>query len=135
MSILLYTGKNKIGVPMSKLTTEKYLVRALLENGPMSKALFQEELEDQIDEFLKSKQEDQDDYFFAITENNNHVAMLLIDEDDNVHVNEEARAVLMTFWQKSVYEHNMLILIPQMVDELIEGYYFVTGVKAQSGLD
>jgi hypothetical protein len=135
MSILLYTGKNKIGVPMSKLTTEKYLVRALLENGPMSKALFQEELEDQIDEFLKSKQEDQDDYFFAITENNNHVAMLLIDEDDNVHVNEEARAVLMTFWQKSVYEHNMLILIPQMVDELSEGYYFVTGVKAQSGLD
>jgi hypothetical protein len=120
---------------MSKLTTEKYLVRALLENGPMSKALFQEELEDQIDEFLKSKQEDQDDYFFAITENNNHVAMLLIDEDDNVHVNEEARAVLMTFWQKSVYEHNMLILIPQMVDELSEGYYFVTGVKAQSGLD
>jgi hypothetical protein len=135
MSILLYTGKNKIGVPMSKLTTEKYLIRALLENGPMSKALFEEELEDQIDEFLKSKQEDQDDYFFAITENNNHVAMLLIDEDDNVHVNEEARAVLITFWQKSVYEHNMLTLLPQMVDELSEGYYFVTGVKAQRGTD
>jgi hypothetical protein len=135
MSILLYTGKNKIGIPMSKLTTEKYLIRALLENGPMSKALFEEELEDQIEEFLKSKQEDRDDYFFAITENNNHVAMLLIDEDDNVHVNEDARAVLMTFWQKQVYEHNMLILLPQMVEELNEGYYFVTGVKAQSQLE
>ena len=116
---------------MSKMTTEKYLVRALLDNGPMSKSLFEEELQEQIDEFLKSKQEDGDDYFFAITEQDNHVAMLLIDKDDKVHVNEEARAMLKTFWQKSVYEHNMQILIPQMVDELSEGYYFVTGVKRQ----
>ena len=36
---------------MSKLTTEKYLVRALLDNGVMSKALFEEELQDQMDEF------------------------------------------------------------------------------------
>ncbi len=116
---------------MSKLTTEKYLVRALLDDGTMSKSLFEEELHDQIDEFMKSKKEDRDDYFFAITERDNQVAMLLIDGDDKVHVNEEARAVLKTFWQKSVYEHNMLTLIPQMVDELNEGYYFVTGVKAQ----
>jgi hypothetical protein len=123
--------QNKIGVPMSKLTTEKYLVRALLNDGPMSKALFEEELEDQIDEFLKSKQEDGDDYFFAITERDNLVAMLLIDREDNVHVNEEARAKLKAFWQNSVYENNMEMLIPQMVDELNEGYYFVTGVKVQ----
>jgi hypothetical protein len=116
---------------MSKMTTEKHLVRALLDDGAMSRSLFEEELQDQIDEFLRSKQEDQDDYFFAITERDNQVAMLLIDVDDNVHVNEEARAVLKTFWQKSTYEDNMLILIPQMVDELNEGYYFVTGVKAQ----
>ncbi|NOT03661.1 MAG: hypothetical protein HOP27_03570 [Anaerolineales bacterium] len=116
---------------MSKLTTEKYLVRALLDDGVMSKSLFEDELQDQINEFLKSKKEDQDDFFFAITERDNQVAMLLIDGDDKVHVNEEARAVLKTFWQKLVYEHNMLILIPQMVDELSEGYYFVTGVKAQ----
>ena len=116
---------------MSKMTTEKYLVRALLDDGAMSKPLFEEELQDQIDEFLKSKKEDQDDYFFAITERDKQVAMLLIDRDDKVHVNEEARVVLKTYWQKSVYEHNMLILIPQMVDELDEGYYFVTGVKSQ----
>jgi hypothetical protein len=116
---------------MSKTTTKKYLVRALLNDGAMSKALFEQELEDQIDEFLKSKQEDQDDYFFAITERDNHVAMLLIDREDNVHVNEEARAKLKTFWQNSVYENNMEMLIPQMVDELNEGYYFVTGVKVQ----
>ena len=37
---------------MSKMTTEKYLVRALLDDGAMSKPLFEEELQDQIDEFL-----------------------------------------------------------------------------------
>lgn len=116
---------------MSKMTTEKYLVRALLNDGVMSKSLFEDELQEQIDEFLKSKKEDEDDFFFAITERDNHVAMLLIDGGDKVHINEEARAVLRTFWQKSVYENNMRILIPEMVDELGEGYYFVSGVKVQ----
>ena len=120
---------------MSKMTTEKYLVRALLDDGAMSNSLFEYELQEQIDEFLKSKKEDNDDFFFAITERDNQVAMLLIDREDKVHVNEEARAVLKKFWQKSVYEHNMQILIPQMVDELNEGYYFVTGVKAQREAD
>ena len=116
---------------MSKITTEKHLVRALLNNGGMSKSLFEEELQEQTDEFLQSKKEDGDDYFFAITERDNQVAMLLIDRDDKVHVNEEARAVLKTFWKGPVYKDNMLMLLPQMVDELNEGYYFVTGVKAQ----
>ena len=117
---------------MSKLTTEKHLVRALLNDGAMSKALFEEELQDQMDEFLKSKQDDKEDFIFVITERDNQVAMLLIDKENKVHVNEEARAVLKTYWQKSVYEDNMLMLLPQMVDELNEGYYFVTGVKAQN---
>jgi len=120
---------------MSKMTTEKYLVRALLDDGAMSKPLFEEELQDQIDEFLKSKKEDGDDFIFAITERDNQVAMLLIDRDDKVHVNEEARAMLKTFWKGSVYKDHMLLLIPQMVDELSEGYYFVTGVKAQKAPD
>ena len=116
---------------MSKITSEKHLVRALLEDGAMSKSLFDDELQDEVEAFLNSKQEDQDDFFFAITERDKQVAMLLIDRDDKVHVNEEARAVLQTYWQKSIYEDNILTLIPQMVDELSEGYYFVTGVKAQ----
>ncbi len=120
---------------MSKMTTEKHLVRALLEDGAMSKSLFEEELQEQTDEFLRSKKEDGDDFIFAITERDNQVAMLLIDRDDKVHVNEGARAVLKTYWQKSVYEDNILMLLPQMVDELNEGYYFVTGVKAQKEAD
>jgi len=120
---------------MSKLTTEKYLIRALLKDGVMSKALFDEELLDQMDEFMQSKKEDEDDLFFVVTERDKHVAMLLIDEDDAVHVNEDARAVLKAHWQKSVYEDTMLELIPQMVDELEAGYYFVTGLQAQDDAD
>jgi len=120
---------------MSNMTTEKYLVRALLDDGAMSKSLFEEELKDQLDDFLKSKKGDGDDFFFAITERDNQVAMLLIDGDDKVHVNEEARTVLKSFWQKSVYDDNILMLLPQMVEELNEGYYFVTGVKAQGESD
>ena len=56
--------------------------------------------------------------------------MLLIDGGDTVHVNEQARAVLKAFWREPVYEDNILLLLPQMVDDLDEGYYFVTGVKA-----
>lgn len=116
---------------MSKMTTEKYLVRALLDDGAMSKLLFEDELQDQISGFLQSKQEDQDHYFFAITEQNNQVAMLLIDADDKVHANEEARAVLKAFWKNTTYDDNILMLLPQMVDDLSDGYYFVTGVKRQ----
>jgi hypothetical protein len=57
--------------------------------------------------------------------------MLLIDGDDAVHANEEARAVLKAHWKKSVYEETMLELLPQMVEELDAGYYFVTGLQAQ----
>ena len=117
---------------MSKLTTEKYLIRALLKDGVMSKALFEEELRDQLDEFMQSKKEDEDDFFFVVTERDKQVAMLLIDEDDAVHINEDARAVLKAHWPKSVYEDSILELIPQMVEELDAGYYFVIGLQAQS---
>ena len=116
---------------MSKKTIEKNLIKVLLDNGAMENALFEYELEEHIDEYLKSKQEDGDDYFFAVTEHTNDVAMLLIDEDNNVHVNEKARAVLRKYWHKSAYKHNMQILIPQMAEQLSKGFLFVTGVKMQ----
>jgi hypothetical protein len=116
---------------MSKKTIEKNLIKALLNDGEMAFALFQYELEEHVDEYLKSKQEDKDDYFFAVTEHTNDVAMLLIDGDNKVHVNEEARTLLKVFWPKSAYKHNMQILIPQMVDELSKGFLFTSGVKIQ----
>ena len=116
---------------MSKITTEKHLVRALLKDGGMSGALFEEELREGVEDFLKSKQQDGDDYFFVITEESGHVAMLLIDIENNVHANEEARAMLKRFWPKSAYEEHIQELLPQMLDELLNGYYFVTGVRRQ----
>jgi hypothetical protein len=120
---------------MSKITTEKHLVKALLKDGGMSMSLYEEELRKGVEDFLKSKQEDGDDYFFVITEESGHVAMLLIDSEDKVHANEEARAMLKKFWPKSAYEEHIQDLLPQMVDELINGYYFVTGVRRQEEQD
>lgn len=116
---------------MNTRTIEKNLVKALLVDGTMSDGLFEYELEEHIDEFLKSKHEDHDDYFFALTRRANEVAMLLIDEDDNIHANEKARALLKLLWPKTAYRHNMQILLPQMVEELNEGHIFITGVKVQ----
>ena len=116
---------------MSKKTIEKNLIKALLEDGVMAYALFEYELQEHIDEYLKSKREDGDDYFFAVTEHTNDVAMLLIDGRNTVHVNEKARALLKRLWPKSAYQYNMQILIPQMVDELSKGFLFVSGVKVQ----
>lgn len=116
---------------MSKKTIEKNLIKALLNDGKMDYALFEYQLKEYIDEFLKSKQEDDDDYFYALTEQNNKVAMLLIDGDNKIYVNEEARARLKTFWKGSVYEHNLKMLIPHMADELSRGFFSVNGVKIQ----
>ena len=116
---------------MSKKTIEKNLIKALLNDGEMAYALFEYELKEHVNEYLKSKQADNDDYFFAVTEHTNDVAMLLIDEKNKVHVNEKARALLKKLWPKSAYKYNMQILIPQMADELSKGFLFVTGVKIQ----
>ena len=116
---------------MSKKVIEKNLVKALLHDGEMAYALFQYELEEHVDEYLKSKKEDKDDYFFAVTEHTNDVAMLLIDKKNKVHINEKARDMLKKYWKGPVYEYNLKILIPQMVEQLSSGYLFVTGVKLQ----
>lgn len=116
---------------MRKKTIEKNLIKALLEDGAMAYALFEYELEEHIDEYLKSKQEDGDDYFFAVTEHTNDVAMLLIDGENKIHANEKARELLKKLWPKSAYKHNMKTLIPQMADELSKGFLSVNGVKIQ----
>jgi hypothetical protein len=118
---------------MRKRIIEKNLRKALLENGPFAKALFEYELEEHVEEYIQSKRADGDDYFFAVTEHTGDVAMLLIDEQDTVHVNEAARALLIRFWQKA-YKKNLRLLIPDMARELDAGRLFVAGVKVSSGV-
>jgi hypothetical protein len=113
---------------MSKKTIEKNLRRSLLKQGVFAKALFEYELEEHIGEYLQSKQADDDEYFFAVTEHTNDVAMLFIDENNRVHINEDARANLQKRWQKA-YENNLRLLIPQIAEELEAGRLFTAGVK------
>ncbi len=116
---------------MRKNVIEKNLRKALLEDGPFARALFEYELKEHLGEYLESKHQDGDAYVFAITEQSNAVAMLLIDETDRVLINEEARAKLRTLWQNA-YKGNIQRLIPDMARELDQGYLYVVGVKVQA---
>ncbi len=119
---------------MSKKTIADNLKRVLLDDAPFTLALFDYELREHIEEYLQSKHTDHDRYFFAITEHTNDVAMLLIDEQDTVHINEDARGVLRALW-RDAYPNNIQRLIPKMVQDLKAGYLFAAGVKvvASSG--
>ena len=113
---------------MSKKAIEKTLVAALLHGGHLTRALFEYELAEHAEEWTRSKAEDDEDYLVAVTGLDGDVAMMLIDEDDKVHVNGNARALLMKLWH-AAYERNMRLLIPQMASELDEGRFFVAGVS------
>ena len=113
---------------MSQKITEKNLKRVLLNDGAFSQELFEYELEEHLGEYLLSKQADSDKYFFAVTEHTNDVAMILIDENDNIHINEAARGLLMKLWHKS-YRQNIQGLIPRIAEQLDAGYLFAAGVK------
>jgi hypothetical protein len=115
--------------PMSKKTIERNLKKALLDGGPLAQALFEYELEEHVDEYMKSKQEDHDEYFFAVTEHSGDVAMLLIDENNKLYINEEARAMLKKQWRGAVYKSNIQRLLPDMASELDKGYLYTAGVK------
>ena len=46
---------------MSKKTIQKNLIKALLDDGEMTYALFEHELEEHIKDFMKSKKKDKDE--------------------------------------------------------------------------
>ena len=118
---------------MRKKTIEKNLKKALLEDGPLAQALYEYELKEHVEEYLESKHADNDKYLVAVTEHTNDVAMVLIDESDNVHINEEARARLKKLWQKA-YKKNLQLLIPDMAAELDRGYLWYAGVKVSDNV-
>jgi hypothetical protein len=113
---------------MSQKKIAKNLKKALLDDGPLVRALYEFELEEHLDEYLLSKQTDGDKFFFAVTEHTNDVAMLLIDEDDHIYINEEARTRLKTLW-RDAYRENIQLMIPHMAAQLEAGYLYTVGVK------
>jgi hypothetical protein len=54
--------------------------------------------------------------------------MLLIDDNDTVHINEAARAILKQCW-RDAYKKSVQLLIPDMASELDAGYVYAAGVK------
>ena len=113
---------------MGKKAIERNLRKALLGDGPLAQPLFEYELEEHIAEYLHSKLDDNDKYFIAVTEHTNDVAMLLIDESNQVHINENARAMLKRLW-RNAYRDNLQHLIPDMAQQLAAGYLWAAGVK------
>ncbi len=101
---------------MRKKIIAKNLKKMLLEDGAFSRVLFEFDLEDRIVAYLQSKHEDGDNYLFVIAEKSNAIAMMLIDENDEVHVNAEARALLMKLWQGENYKNNVLLFMPDMAN-------------------
>lgn len=114
---------------MRKKIIEKKLKTALLEDGAFSRALFEFDLEARIEAYLQSKHEDGDKFLFVIAEKSNEIAMMLIDENDEVHANEDARALLMKLWQGEIYKSNIRLFMPDMVNELDKGNHYFVGVK------
>jgi hypothetical protein len=55
--------------------------------------------------------------------------MFLIDKNNQLHVNEDARALLEKIWRGAVYKSKIQRLIPDMAGELDKGYLFTAGVK------
>jgi hypothetical protein len=113
---------------MSKKNIQRNLKKALLDGGPLAQALFEFELEEHVEEYMKSKQEDNDEFFFSITEHSGDVAMLLIDKDDQLHINENACEMLEKIWGDA-YKPNIQRLLPDMAGQLNDGYLFTAGVK------
>jgi hypothetical protein len=118
---------------MTKKKIALNLEKALLKDAPLELELYKWELEEHVRDYFDSKKQDKDKYFIAITENKNDVAMLLIDDKNNLHINERAREELKKIWDKS-YERNMKILIPQMAQDLFDGYVFISGIKEVKGI-
>ena len=104
------------------------LKRALLLDGKMEYALYEHELEEVLNHLKSSMVRDKDDYIFAVTENRGDVAMVLIEKSGAVHINEQARERLKTFWL-AAYKSNMQELIPVFALQLNRGELPINGVK------
>ena len=107
---------------------EKHLRKALLQDGPMQQALYEFELEENLDYWYQGLKDDNDQFVFAVTERDGDVAMVLITKAHFIYINEQARAKLAEIWPK-VYRQNIKRLLPLMAQDLTQGFIAVNGVK------
>ncbi|MEM7757113.1 MAG: hypothetical protein AAF298_03140 [Cyanobacteria bacterium P01_A01_bin.40] len=115
---------------MSKKKIANLLCKALLQGGKMERALYEHELEENIDYWYEGLKTDRDEFVFAVTENSGDVAMVLITADKTVYINEDAREQLLKEWPIA-YKTNIKGLIPMMAEELANDIISVNGVKTR----
>lgn len=104
------------------------LYKTLLLDGEMFQSLYEYEMQEHIADWTEGMKADNDDFVFVVTENNGHAAMIVITKEENLLINESARAYIKEVWQKN-YVKNIEMLLPQMVAELSAGYFSVNGVR------
>lgn len=113
---------------ITKVKIENCLLKALLLDGAMAYGLYEHELVEHVDYWKESLKKDNDDFVFVVTVNNGDVAMLLITKNDELYINEEARKKLKLFW-KTNYQTNINLLLPNMVKDLSNDCFALTGAK------
>lgn len=106
---------------------EGELRKALIQNGAMTKALFEYELAEYVDYWYEGLKADRNEFVFAVTENSGHTAMVLITKEKMIYVNEMARRKLSKIWGDT-YQSNMKMLIPDMAEQLANDIIAVNGV-------
>lgn len=105
------------------------LFAAFVLDGPMSQALYEWEMEENLAYWRKGMLRDKEDFLIAVTENSGDVAMIIIEKKGKVLVNEEARRWLRRKWKApGVYTNNMALFIPDMARQLHEGNFWTMGV-------
>lgn len=107
---------------------ENSLLKALLLEGTMEYELYKHELEEHITYWKDGLEKDDEDFVFVVTVNNGDVAMLLITKTNELFINEDARKQLKIFWKKQ-YKINIELLLPNMVNDLTNDCFALTGVK------
>lgn len=111
-----------------KTKIENSLLKALLLDGDMQFGLYEFELQEHIDYWKEGLKKDKEDFVFVVTVNNGDVAMLLITKKDELYINEEAREELKLFW-KTNYQTNIKLLLPNMINDLSNECFALTGAK------
>lgn len=107
---------------------ENSLSTALLLGGKMQLGLYKFELEEHIEYWKDGLKNDGEDCVFVVTINNGDVAMLLITNTNELYINEKARDQLKLIWKKQ-YKTNIELLLPNMVTDLKNDCFALTGVK------
>ncbi|HEY9764052.1 MAG TPA: hypothetical protein V6D07_16085 [Trichocoleus sp.] len=101
----------------------------LLEEGPLSRVVYENQLEDSIDRWHIGLQISGEEFLFAVAERSEEIAMVLIEtKDKRLYINEAARAKLADIWAEG-YSTCIGHLIPLLAEDLAEGVTSVTGVQ------